>query len=369
MSRKIRSTTSAAGEAAEVLLIARSMNVLVTGGAGYIGSVICDQLLESGHRVVVYDNMAKGHRDAVADSAIVVESDLLDVEVLKQTLRDHAIDAVIHMAAWSLVGESMSQPEKYYRNNLWASLELLEAMRFSGMSRIVFSSTAAVYGDSERQPIQESDATAPTNPYGESKLAVERALHWYSQAHGFQYVALRYFNAAGATPTRGERHHPETHLIPLVLQAASEDRPVAIFGADYPTPDGTCIRDYIHVSDLARAHVMALDALAAMSGALHTATFNLGCGHGYSVREVVDAAQRVTGKFINVEVRPRRAGDPPVLVASSDRIRRQLGWSPRYESLDDIVGSAWEWMKARPSPDATAGKPTAARYSEPQHAR
>jgi UDP-glucose 4-epimerase len=211
-----------------------------------------------------------------------------------------------------------------------------------------------VYGDAERQPIQETDDTTPTNPYGESKLAVERALHWYSQAHGFQYVALRYFNAAGATPTRGERHRPETHLIPLVLQAASEDRPVAIFGDDYPTPDGTCIRDYIHVSDLARAHVMALDALKTTP--LREATFNLGCGQGYSVREVVDAAQRVTGKFINVEARPRRAGDPPVLVASSDRIRQQLGWAPKYESLDDIVGSAWEWARAT-------------RYFEPQHAR
>ena len=323
------------------------MNVLVTGGAGYIGSVICDQLIEDGHRVVVYDNMAKGHRDAVSDKAVLVDADLLDVDTLKRTLREHAVEAVIHMAAWSLVGESMSQPAKYYRNNLWASLGLLEAMVFSGIARVVFSSTAAVYGNPAKQPIEESDPTMPTNPYGETKLAVERALHWHSIAHDLHYVSLRYFNAAGATPTRRERHSPETHLIPLVLQAAAEDRSVAIFGSDYPTPDGTCIRDYIHVSDLARAHVMALHALG---DGLPSATFNLGCGQGFSVRQVIDAAERVTGRTIKVDVQPRRAGDPAVLVASSQKIRQQLGWKPAYESLDDIVA-------------------TAARYSEPQLAR
>jgi UDP-glucose 4-epimerase len=317
------------------------MNVLVTGGAGYIGSVICDQLLEEGHHVVVYDNMAKGHRDAVAAEAVLVEADLLDVDALKSTFTLHAIDAVIHMAAWSLVGESMSTPAKYYRNNLWASLGLIEAMTFSGVSRIVFSSTAAVYGNATRQPIEEDHDTTPTNPYGETKLAVERALHWYSLAHDLQYVSLRYFNAAGATRTRGERHSPETHLIPLVLEAAAEERSVAIFGADYPTPDGTCIRDYIHVSDLARAHVIALDALG---GGLRSGTFNLGCGHGYSVREVIDAAERVTGRSIRVDVQPRRPGDPAILVASSDRIRTQLGWTPQFSALDEIVGSAWSWL-------------------------
>ena len=322
------------------------MNVLVTGGAGYIGSVICDQLIADGHRVVVYDNMAKGHRDAVSSDAVFVEADLTDVGTLEHTLSEHDVDAVIHMAAWSLVGESMSQPLKYYRNNLWASLGLVEAMRCSGITRIVFSSTAAVYGNPEKQPIEETDETKPTNPYGETKLAVERALHWHAVAHDLHYVSLRYFNAAGATPTRGERHSPETHLIPLVLQAAEANRSVAIFGDDYPTPDGTCIRDYIHVSDLARAHVMALHALG---NGLKAATFNLGCGHGFSVRQVIEAAERVTGRSIEVEVQPRRAGDPAVLVASSEKIRQQLGWRPEYESLDDIVA-------------------TAARYSELQHA-
>jgi len=323
------------------------MNVLVTGGAGYIGSVICDQLIEDGHHVVVYDNLAKGHRDAVADDAVFVDADLLDGDTLKQTLREHSVEAVIHMAAWSLVGESMSQPGKYYRNNLWASVGLIEAMLYSGITRLVFSSTAAVYGNPEKQPIEETDETTPTNPYGETKLAVERAMRWYSSAQNLHYVALRYFNAAGATPTRSERHSPETHLIPLVLQAASENRSVAVFGDDYPTPDGTCVRDYIHVSDLARAHIMALHALG---DGLKTATFNLGCGQGFSVKQVIEAAERVTGRSIKVDVQPRRAGDPAVLVASSQKIRQQLGWKPEYESLDDIVA-------------------TAARYSEPQHAR
>ncbi|HET9833038.1 MAG TPA: UDP-glucose 4-epimerase GalE [Vicinamibacterales bacterium] len=333
------------------------MNVLVTGGAGYIGSVICDQLLAEGHGVVVLDNLSKGHRDALAKEATLVEADLLDSTAVSDALKRHRVDAVIHMAASSLVGESMSEPMKYYRNNLWATMGLLEAMTFSGISKLVFSSTAAVYGNPEKQPIEEHDATMPTNPYGETKLAVERALHWYSAAHGLQYVALRYFNASGATETRGERHLPETHLIPLVLEAAEKHSSVAVFGDDYPTQDGTCVRDYIHVSDLARAHIMALRSL--VDGG-QSATFNLGCGQGYSVREVIDAAQRVTGQSINVEIQPRRAGDPAVLVASSARIRQVLGWTPQFELLDDIVGSAWIWMRKFKA---------AARYSEPQHAR
>jgi|SRR5215831_6049956 len=334
------------------------MNVLVTGGAGYIGSVICDQLLADGHAVVVLDNLSKGHRDALAQEATLVEADLLDSPAVTDAMKRHHVDAVIHMAASSLVGESMTEPIKYYRNNLWATLGLLEAMTFSGISKLVFSSTAAVYGNPEKQPIEEHDATTPTNPYGETKLAVERALHWYSSAHGLRYVALRYFNAAGATETRGERHSPETHLIPLVLDAAEKRSSVAVFGNDYPTPDGTCVRDYIHVSDLARAHVMALRSL--VDGG-QSATFNLGCGQGYSVREVIDAAQRVTGQSIDVKVQSRRAGDPAVLVASSARIREALGWTPQFELLDDIVGSAWIWKQKF--------KAAAARYSEPQHAR
>ncbi len=334
------------------------MNVLVTGGAGYIGSVICDQLLAEGHRVVVIDNLSKGHRDALADEVVFVEADLSDNTAVTEALRHHRIDAVIHMAASSLVGESMSQPSKYYRNNLWATLGLLEAMSFSGVARLVFSSTAAVYGNPEKQPIEEHDPTAPTNPYGETKLAIERALHWYSVAYGLKYVALRYFNAAGATESRGERHSPETHLIPLVLEAASNDSSVSIFGDDYPTPDGTCVRDYIHVTDLARAHIMALNSLAAGG---QSATFNLGCGQGYSVKEVLDAARRVTERHIHADVQPRRPGDPAVLVASSSRIRQALGWAPKYELLDDIVGSAWTWMQKF--------KPTAPRYSASQPAR
>ncbi|HUK34651.1 MAG TPA: UDP-glucose 4-epimerase GalE [Vicinamibacterales bacterium] len=334
------------------------MNVLVTGGAGYIGSVICDQLLADGHGVVVIDNLSKGHRDAVAERATFVEADLLDRSAVVDTLARHQVDAVIHMAASSLVGESMSQPSKYYRNNLWATLGLLEAMTYSGTRRLVFSSTAAVYGNPEKQPIEEHDPTVPTNPYGDTKLAVERALHWYSLAHGLQFVALRYFNAAGATRTRGERHSPETHLIPLVLDAAAKNTSVAVFGNDYPTKDGTCVRDYVHVSDLARAHVLALSALA--DGA-PSATFNLGCGQGYSVTEVVDAARRVTGRPITIDVQARRAGDPAVLVASSAKIRETLGWTPEHERLDDIVGSAWAWMRTF---DATAG-----RYSAPHPTR
>jgi len=245
------------------------------------------------------------------------------------------------MAASSLVGESMSQPLKYYRNNLWATLGLLEAMTYSGTDKLVFSSTAAVYGNPEKQPIEEEDPTVPTNPYGETKLAVERAMHWHSLSHDLRYVSLRYFNAAGATETRGERHSPETHLIPLVLDAAEKATSVAVFGNDYPTPDGTCVRDYIHVSDLARAHVMALNAL---STGKPSAIFNLGCGQGYSVKQVLDAAQRVTGRSIKVDMQGRRAGDPAVLIASSAHIHDTLGWTPRYERLDDIVGSAWKWM-------------------------
>lgn len=334
------------------------MNVLVTGGAGYIGSVICDHLLAEGHRVVVIDNLSKGHREALAEEVTLVEADLLDSAAVSDALKRHQVNAVIHMAASSLVGESMTQPSKYYRNNLWATLGLLEAMTYSGISTLVFSSTAAVYGNPEKQPIEEHDPTTPTNPYGETKLAVERALHWYSLAHGLKYVALRYFNAAGATDTRGERHSPETHLIPLILDAAEKITSVAVFGDDYPTHDGTCVRDYIHVSDLSRAHVMALNSLARGG---QSATFNLGCGQGYSVREVIDAAQRVTGRSINVEIQPRRAGDPAVLVASSARIREALSWTPKHELLDDIVGSAWIWKQKFTS--------AAARYSESQHAR
>jgi UDP-glucose 4-epimerase len=248
------------------------------------------------------------------------------------------------MAASSLVGESMTDPGRYYTNNVAASARLLNALVRTKIQMLVFSSTAAVYGEPERQPIDENDPTAPSNTYGETKLAVERAMYWYHRAHGLRYVALRYFNAAGATGLRGERHDPETHLIPLVLRAAQDARhPITVFGNDYPTRDGTCVRDYVHVSDLARAHVLALDALA--RGQIQFDTFNLGCGDGYTVKEVIDAAKAVTGREIPVVTGPRRPGDPAVLVASSDRISRTLGWRPHQSSLDDIVGSAWKWER------------------------
>jgi UDP-glucose 4-epimerase len=321
------------------------MRVLVTGGAGYIGSVITDQLIDDGHEVVVYDNLSKGHADAVASKATFVEADLMAGDVLHAALRDHEIDAVVHMAASSLVGESMTDPGRYYQNNLIASIRLLDALVEANIRMLVFSSTAAVYGEPERQPITETDPTSPSNTYGETKLAVERAMEWYHRAHALRYASLRYFNAAGATARRGERHEPETHLIPLVLRAAQNPPlPVTVFGSDYSTRDGTCVRDYVHVSDLARAHVLALDALVRQDVTHHI--FNLGCGDGYTVQEVIDTARRVTECDIPVNIGPRRPGDPAVLVASSQQIASALGWRPQESSLHTIVASAWAWETA-----------------------
>jgi UDP-glucose 4-epimerase len=320
------------------------MNVLVTGGAGYIGSVVVAELLSDGHSVVALDNLAKGHRGAVDPRASFVRADLGDKGAIESALRDNDVDAIVHMAAASLVGESVADPGKYYANNVTNGINLLEAARACDVRRVVFSSTAAVYGEPEKQPIEETDATRPTNPYGETKLAFERALAWYEGAHGIRSACLRYFNAAGATETFGEDHDPETHLIPLILQVASGRREsVTVFGDDYATEDGTCIRDYVHVVDLARAHVLALGALDERSR-----IYNLGCGGGYSVKQVLDAARAVTGHPIPHTVGPRRAGDPAVLVASSDRIRSELGWRPRFESLEAIVESARAWMRAHP---------------------
>lgn len=321
------------------------MRVLVTGGAGYIGSVVAEELLKDGHNVFVYDSLYKGHRGSVAPEATFVQADLMDGEKLRRTLRDGEVEAVIHMAADSLVGESVVEPAKYYRNNVVAGLALLDAMRDEGVSRIVFSSTAAVYGEPEKQPIEETDPTKPTNPYGESKLTFERALRWYENAYGIHYASLRYFNAAGATERCGEAHDPETHLIPAVLQAATGKRAeVQLFGEDYPTRDGTCVRDYIHVVDLARAHILALGILNERS-----AIYNLGCGgEGYSVREVIDVAREVTGRDIPVKISPRRAGDPSTLIASSKRIKGELGWTPEKQDLETIIRSAWNWMQQHP---------------------
>lgn len=321
------------------------MRVLVTGGAGYIGSVVIEELLTGGHDVVAYDDLSTGHRDAVVAPARLVEGDLLDPAAVGEALRAHRIDAVVHMAGRALVGESVADPAGYYRTNVTGGLVLLESMRAAGVSILVFSSTAAVYGDAAKQPIDESDPLLPTNPYGETKLAFERALRWYGAAYGLRAISLRYFNAAGATVRNGERHAPETHLIPLVLHAATgRGGPITIFGDDYPTPDGTCVRDYVHVSDLARAHVLALAALA---GAGHEPAYNLGRGAGTSVHDVIEVARQVTGRDIPVRVAPRRQGDPPRLVASAERIAGELGWRPTRPTLEDIIESAWRWMRDR----------------------
>jgi UDP-glucose 4-epimerase len=321
------------------------MKVLVTGGAGYIGSVVTEELLRDGHEVVVYDSLYKGHREAVVKGAAFVQADLVDVLTLRETLSTQAIEAVIHMAADSLVGESCEDPAKYYRNNVVNGLTLLDVMRQTNVNRIVFSSTAATYGQPEKQPIEESAPTKPTNPYGESKLAFEHAMRWFDEAYGLRYASLRYFNAAGASENCGEDHDPETHIVPIALQAAAGKREfVEVYGYDYPTPDGTCVRDYIHVIDLARAHILALKVLDEGSR-----IYNLGCGgEGYSVNQVLETAREVTGKKISARVGPRRAGDPAVLIASSEKIRCELGWKPEFQDLRVIIESAWRWMHAHP---------------------
>jgi UDP-glucose 4-epimerase len=321
------------------------MKVIVTGGAGYIGATTVQSLLDSGHEVVVYDNLSKGHADAVPDSVPLVQGDIADRQRLDSLFREHRPDAVVHFAALIEAGESMQVPEKYFRNNSASTLTLVESMLANGVGKFIFSSTAALYGEPERIPIHEDDILKPTNAYGESKLLVEQMLAWFHRIHGLRYSSLRYFNAAGSNGRSGELHDPESHLIPIILQAAAGKRDhVSIFGTDYPTEDGTCIRDYIHVSDLADAHVLALEALDAREKLI----YNLGNGKGFSVRQVIDSARRVTGKAIQAVESPRRPGDPAVLVASSDKIKKELRWSPRYPELDDIVASAWEWMQAHP---------------------
>ncbi|MGD1213725.1 MAG: UDP-glucose 4-epimerase GalE [Terriglobales bacterium] len=325
------------------------MRVLVTGGAGYIGSVVAEELLQAGHQVVVFDNLSRGHRQAVPKNAELVVGDLADRACLDQLLRSRAIDAVMHFAALIEAGESMKAPEEFFRNNTANALTLLEAMLAVRAKRFVFSSTAALFGNPERTPIEEDDPVHPTNAYGESKLLVERMLTWFHQIHGLRYASLRYFNAAGASrPDQGEAHQPETHLIPRILQVAlGRAQHLNIFGTDYSTPDGTCIRDYIHVSDLARAHLLALEALALENSS--PLIYNLGNGQGFSVRQVVEVARRVTGHPIPVIESPRRAGDPAVLIASSEKIRRDLGWQPRFPDLETIVESAWRWHRTHPN--------------------
>lgn len=323
------------------------MAVLVTGGAGYIGSHTAAALLERGEDVVVIDNLQTGHKAALLGGTLY-EGDIRDGALLDKIFTSHAIDAVIHFAANSLVQESMKDPGKYYENNVYGTLCLLERMNANGVKRIVFSSTAATYGEPERVPIQETDKTEPTNAYGETKLAMERMIRWFDAAHGIKYVSLRYFNAAGAHDNGriGEDHAPETHLVPIVLQAALGQRPhVAVFGEDYDTPDGSCIRDYIHVSDLADAHILAVERLRRGED---SAVYNLGSGRGFSVKEVIEAARNETGRDIPVVPQPRRAGDPAVLVASSERARKELGWMPTRSDIGNIIRSAWGWHHANP---------------------
>ena len=314
--------------------------ILVTGGAGYIGGVTAEKLLKLGERVVIYDNLSRGSRDAVPPAATLIESDISDREKLRETFQRFPIRGVLHFAAFALVGESMTDPALYFRNNLAAALTLLDEAQSAGVGRFIFSSTCAIFGDQNPSPIAETSPKSPINPYGESKLAFERALHWHHQIHGMAYFSLRYFNACGATAERGERHDPETHLIPLVLEAAAGERDaIHILGDDYPTPDGTCVRDYIHVEDLADAHIAALNAGPELSGC-----YNLGTGRGHSVREVIDIARRVTGREIPTQVVPRRPGDPPELVADPSLIREKLGWHHRHD-LESAIRSAWEFKQ------------------------
>ncbi len=318
--------------------------VLVTGGAGYIGSHTAKELARAGYRVVVYDNLSRGHRSAVRWGPFE-EGDLLDQERLHSVLVEHRVQAVLHFAAFAWVGESMQSPEIYFRNNVGGTLSLLNAMRSAGVGRLVFSSTCSVYGSPEILPIDESNPTAPSNPYGESKLMVEKILGWEDVCHQLKWVALRYFNAAGcdAEGETGEAHYPETHLIPSLLEAAQGLRSACpIFGSDYPTPDGTCIRDYIHVTDLADAHVRALRYLE--SGGSSVA-MNLGTGDGYSVNQILAAAEAATGRPIPVDRQPRRAGDPPRLVAAPRRAMETLGWKPTHSSLENILRTAWAWQQ------------------------
>ena len=322
------------------------MNILVTGGAGYVGSHAARRLDRTGHQVWVYDNLSAGHREASLPGRLI-EGHLHNRDLLADVLRSHQIEAVMHFAALALVGESVSDPARYHENNVVGSHHLLEAMRSAGVGRIIFSSTTATYGQPQRVPITEDESQQPINPYGFTKLVVERMLADYARAYGFGYAALRYFNAAGASPDGdlGEDHDPESHLIPIVLQVALGQREqVTIFGDDYPTPDGTCIRDYVHVDDLATAHLKSLEQLRPGRGV----GLNLGTGRGHSVREVIDACRRVSDRHIEAVIGPRRPGDPPQLVADSRLAQGQLGWTPRYTTIESIVETAWNWHASHP---------------------
>jgi UDP-glucose 4-epimerase len=321
------------------------MKVLVTGGAGYIGSVTVEQLIEAGEEVVVFDNLYQGHRAAVHPDAVFVQGDLADKTAVANLLQEHRPDGIMHFASHTLVGESVEKPFLYLRDNVVNALNLLESAAEAGVKRFILSSTANLFEKPERMPIDENERIIPGSPYGESKFLIERLLHWMDEIYGLKYACLRYFNACGATPTRGEHHDPETHLIPLVLQVALGQREkIVIFGDDYSTPDGTCVRDYIHVIDLAQAHILALRDL-------HNGSrkYNLGNGRGYSIKQVIETARKVTGHPIPAEIGPRRPGDPAILIASSETINHDLGWQPRYPDLQRIIETAWNWHVANPN--------------------
>jgi UDP-glucose 4-epimerase len=323
------------------------MHILVTGAAGYIGSVVTERLVDDGHTVVALDNLQHGHRDAIEPAATFAQGDLLDREWLHDLLRNVRPDAVVHLAAEALIDESVRDPGRFFRANVTGGLNLLDAMAAAGVRRIIFSSTAAVYGEPDAVPIPEDARLHPVNAYGESKLAFERAMRWYETAHGLRHVSLRYFNACGATARHGECHVPETHLIPILLDVALGARAaVHLFGTDYETPDGTCVRDYVHVADIADAHLRCLAAIDRMP----STAFNLGNGSGYSNRQVINAVERVTGRPVPVVASPRRPGDPAQLVASAGRIARELGWVPRTPALDAMIADAWAWHQQRALP-------------------
>jgi len=345
----------------------RTWNILVTGGVGYVGSIVAEELLNKGYRVIILDNLQQGHKEAVLPEVEFVLADICEAQALEDVFNRFEIDAVMHMAAETVVEYSMTDPKRYFHNNIVGGINLLDAMLKHGIRKFIFSSSAAVYGEPRTTPIEEDHPKIPVNSYGESKLMFERILEWYGKAYGLKHISLRYFNAAGATELLGEDHHPETHLIPNVLKAAlpdssrfkvqgsksgSEDikhrtlniEPVKLFGTDYSTKDGSCVRDYVHVIDIAQAHILALEKIEQLSGS----AYNLGNGEGYSVLEVVETARKVTHAEIPVKISPRRAGDPAVLVASSRRAKDELGWRPKFPELEAIIESAWKWMRKHP---------------------
>lgn len=320
------------------------MNVLVTGGAGYLGSIVTEELAREGHKLVILDNLQQGHRDAVSPGVKFIPADICDRKALDAAFRRSRIEAVIHLAAETVVAYSMTDPKRYFQTNVLGGINLLDVMLKHDVRKLIFSSSAAVYGDPHSIPIEEEHPKNPINAYGESKLIFERIMEWYGKAYGLKSISFRYFNAAGASEKFGESHDPETHLIPNVLKAALEDRPVTVFGTDYPTKDGSCMRDYVHVIDIARAHLLALERLESLGNR----GYNLGNAKGYSVLEVIEAARRVTGAAIPIKVQSRRPGDPVTLVASFNRAESELGWEPRFSRLEDIIESAWRWLKQQP---------------------